>query len=318
MIIIKYRNVTYFVNDAWLFVFSFLIGNLVILILKSCWDTRKKKSSVPDDKRLKGKLFSCRGGGGDLDVRKLIEKCLKEEGIYEVKPAYLKNILKHMLGVKSKKSLITNVSVLVTGLIASQMPSMAVRTFQFNQLQVMITNKIMAKVWVGLGLAASAGTTGILVFLQAPAIVLAPITAGMIGVFIGANAILNRIDCDEFFYKLPKLNPTTSFVERIAENKGKVFIQTSPEQNLFLPDPRSTNQVTIAMLDSKYKLMCPAEVTVTSRDKYVPLSERTKTLQDIIHGDDTEVRQGAKQILESLARKVKQERLNLSIEESKD
>ena len=315
MLILQRGNVIYFIDENWIFVCLYLISTMILLckivlictiiikllkLVVYCIEIIKLEAIIEDDYQAYKSTYTWTYKFSKSKFFGYIYQQFSE--IRQKYQKYMKHNSKSKLEGKKGKLFgyrggHKDISQILTIVVESQYTKTGrIRSVQ-TKLKLLINDQVLAKFCAKLG---------ILVFSTTSTLV-----PRIVGVVIGTNVLLQPIDDEKL---LSTLNPTPAFVERIVENRSKVFIQTSPEQKLFLPDPRGTNQVTIALLDSKYKLMCPPEATVTSKNKYVPLSERTKTLQDIVR-DIVRVNQDAELILENLDPQVKQKRLNIFIDE---
>ena len=107
-----------------------------------------------------------------------------------------------------------------------------------------------------------------------------------------------KINCDEILQKLPSINENVAYVEKIEDNRNKIFFVSDKNKQVFIPKFQETKQVVIETIDTKHGFFIPRfndrpkfRVRTQTENQCIPLNMRIKTLQDIKHENDSSVQQ---------------------------
>lgn len=273
----KDAQYTWFINDNWILIISFLSTVLLGLIYKKIKNSRKKIQ----EKNLRG---------GDF-----IDTCIDPNGAYEILDPNLEITVKQMLKLQpTAEAVIISVPVAILAYIVSQKP--------LRQISVLGINVVVSKA-ANLGLKTAIGFAGGLsLFVFPPGVI--TLTTGLLAGAMMYNVIqdISKFECDNIMSKLSvernTENKLIGFIEKPKHKNPRVYIKGNKDIELysitFNEDEYcvSESKQEVKKLDFKNK-QAQIQIHRKCKRKYVPLKHRTKTLSDLRREDSTENRQQA-------------------------
>ena len=129
---------------------------------------------------------------------------------------------------------------------------------------------------------------------------------------------MNHVDCNSILLKLPiervSEQKTINFVETYSERAPKIFIKGSEENQLYIPSPSPTKDVSCSV--NVNTVENSNEINLIHRKcnkNYIPLHERTRTLNDLRKHDTTENMEKAESYIkryENRRKRIMENRVN--------
>lgn len=236
-----------------------------------------------------------RGGDNSIVLQKLYDQCLKNQGYVQVNDDRVKKIIRKMLGItiQANKPIIVSTSVYFLAILKTRHAPLIL---QKGGTKLIIQNfpGFMSRGVGSLALGAVMGSIGIPLTVLVPSLI--PLV--LIGV-IYANL---HINCKSFVDPLPTIEGNLQYIGRVAndndppiivaptKNKPEIVYQKFDESEISsftslrcYVEQNCLGSEPIQRKSSFYrKSPFKANIgTQTKNKKYVPLSQRTKTLKDL-------------------------------------
>lgn len=287
---IRGTKVTWFINDNWVILISFLLTLLVSTACKIVFRKIKqlnKKTEIPNPK----------GGEGFID------QCIEPDSAYELVDPALQLTVRRMLDIPSEKGpLIISVPVLILAYLVRYQP---LKQVGLLGLKMVVENYKIVAVKAGTGT-----VTGVLAaFLPVSPI---PKLCGIAATLIFVASTINGIDslecssvvsklAHERVYENKEIPKEIHFVETPPEKTPKIFIKGSKEVEIYGPTKNKNENV----CSSEYKPEVVPRVNRNCKKEYIPLKDRTKTWADLKREDSTENRNQAKRYIERYEKRRK-------------
>ncbi len=288
MLIVKFvlggKNVTWFVDESWVAVISFLI-TMILGITYRIRRFRNSKKRLGDSKK---KMFSPRGG-------KFIDQCIEPDSIYELVDPVLEVMVKRMLNLPPEAGpVVISVPVLILSYILASDP---IRQVTMLGVTVATDKAKSISINAGLGL-----VSALPIFFLPVGVVTLTTTIISLGLFVSVARGINHIDCSSIVSQVPMERSLTKkpvgFLDTPQAKSPKIFIKGDEGNQLYVPTPIADDSCS-----SNFK-QDPVEMETSTGEKsppisrscekdYVPLNERTKTLDDVKKHDSTESRDQA-------------------------
>ena len=277
---IRGAKITWFVNDNWIMILSFLVTTVTGIAYRRIKNSNKKI-----------KMPNPTGGG-------FIDECIEPDSIYELVDPSIQIILKQMLNLPSGSGpIVISVPLLILSYLVSRQPA-----YQISILGV----SFFAGQFQSLAIKTGVGIASGLVFFFIPVGVVSLTGALLTGAIIFNVAQgISEFECKNFVSKLPmervSQEKTIGFFETLPDKSPKVFINGSEDTELYIPSHNDNRSCS-----SEYKEVEVGKSTISlaktesqtgirrkCESEYVPLKERTKTLADLKKNDSTENREKA-------------------------
>lgn len=284
MLVVKFAirgsKITWFVNDNWIMVFSFLLTMVAGIAY------RKIKSS---NKKIK--MANPKGGA-------FIDGCIEPDSIYELVDPSLEIVLKQMLNLPPEAGpIIISVPLLILSYIVSRQP-----VKQITILGVSLFADKFKSLTVKTGIGIVSGS----IFFFTPVGVVSLTSALLAGVTIFSVVQgISDFECNSLVSKVPmervSQEKTIGFLETLPKNTPKVFIEGSEDTELYILSHNDNGSCSseYKQVEVKKSTILPVKTEPQTQihrkceRKYVPLKERTKTLADLKKEDSTENREKA-------------------------
>lgn len=226
--------------------------------------------------------------GGNQKVIDLIIKCIDEAGAYEIMNKDLKTKVRQILvetNLKSPLIISTSLFTMATIIVSK---GMQLQVFN-GSIKVFISNYSTMLPRLGKFVIA-----GIAIAIK----VVRPFQFTDATLLALALLFNTKINCDEILQKLPSINENVAYVEKIEDNRNKIFFVSDKNKQVFIPKFQETKQVVIETIDTKHGFFIPRfndrpkfRVRTQTENQCIPLNMRIKTLQDIKHENDSSVQQ---------------------------
>ena len=281
MILIKFvrkgAHYTWFINDNWVMVISFLLTIGIGVVFRRIKNSNKKI-----------KMSNLRGGN-------FIDECIEPDSVYEVLDPALEIVIKQMLNLPPASGpVVISVPVLILSYVVSQQP--------IKQITILGVSVFVDRVR-SLGVKAAIGVGSGVVFFILP-VGIVSLTGALLAGAIAFNVVQGstNFECDNLVSKVvmerSSEGKAIGFLERPPEKNPRVFIKDNENIQLYFPSP---NKNEYCVSESKQKVEKsnlrteqPQTQIYRKCDKeFVPLKERTKTLSDLKKQDSTENREKA-------------------------
>jgi hypothetical protein len=284
MLVIKFPirggKITWFIDDNWVMVISFLLTMLTGIAYRRIKNSNKK-IKMPNPK-----------GGAFID------HCIEPDSVYELVDRPLEIVLKQMLNLPPDAGpVIISVPLLILSYIVSRQP--------INQVTILGVSFFADKfksVAVKLGIGVVSGA----IFFYTP-LGLVSLTSSVVTGAIIFNVVqgINSFECSNLVSKVPmervSQEKTIGFLEPLPKKTPKVFIKGSEDTEIYIPSHNdngscSSEYKQVEVKKSNIKQVKPETRTPINRKcerEYVPLKERTKTLADLKKEDSTTNREKA-------------------------
>jgi hypothetical protein len=229
MLIIKFTiggsKITWFVNDNWVMVISFLVTLVTSIVAKRIYKriTNSKK---------KIKMTNPKGGA-------FLDDCIEPDSIYKLVDRPLEISLKQMLNLPPEAGpIVVSVPVLILAYIVSTQP---IKQITISGIQIFFEK------YQTVAMKAGSGALGALILAFTPFGVI-KLTAGLLTCALIINISqrgLNDLDCTNFVSKVPmervSQGKSIGFLETIPEKTPKVFIKGSEDTELYIPNPNGND-----------------------------------------------------------------------------
>ena len=143
MIVLKFRNYTYFVNDAYGIVLFAILGyggRKVVKRLLKKYNSRNNSRLPSYNSKGNPSPIKYRGGG---KVEDIVNMCLAEDGVYEIKNNKIIEILKRLLSnTNSKEIIVFDAALFVTAALIADSGSTPILEKGANSFKYTDENKI--------------------------------------------------------------------------------------------------------------------------------------------------------------------------------
>jgi len=281
MLVIKFvirgTKITWFVNDNWVMLLSFLLTMTVGIAFRRIKNSNKKiKMSNPT--------------GGDF-----IDNCIEPDSVYEVVDPALEIVIKQMLKLRPEAGpVIISVPVLILSYIVSRQP---IKQITILGVSVFVDQMKDLSIKTAIGI-----VSGSIFFIIPVGVV--SLTSAVLAGAIALNVAqgITNIECNNLVSKVPmeqvSEGKTVGFLERPPEKNSRVFIKENENTELYYPriDESSSEYKQVKVKNSNLRGVEPELQTQINRNyekEYVPLKERTKRLADLKNHDSTANREEA-------------------------
>lgn len=284
MLIIKFAirelKITWFVNDNWVMLFSFLLTMTLGLAFRKIKNS-KKKIKMPNPK------------GGES-----IYDCFDPGSVYELVDPSVEIVVKQMLDLPPEAGpLIISVPVLILAYIVSRYPLKQISIFGVSFF-VSKFKPLAVKTAIGIA-------SGSIFFFTPLGIV--SLTSAVLAGAIALNVAqgITDFECNNLLSKVPmeiiSKEKTVGFLDIVPEKTQKVFIKDNEDTELYY-----SNKDENGSCSSEYKQVEVQKSSIIGvksepltrihrkcEKEYLPLKARTKTLADLKKDDSTENRERA-------------------------
>lgn len=315
MLIIKFKNSIFFVNEFYVFMFSFTVTTITLVTIIEIAKFMIKVSRKIKRKRLKRqeiKKFMPRGGSLiDLDIA---NECITQEGIYEIVDITLQQKILRVLNLGMDKVIIIDPHVLILASILTQKIQTRVITAVINTFFNKIIKSTLRDTAVSIILENS-GVGTLIVGAITSVIGTAAFYAGVkiVGpaflIILVATIIRIKASCDFYVrYIEPSLTITGKYVVLPARDSNKIYMKTN--ENLMIYETIMSEVISCQAVESSSSIeripnknseSVISEVCKVKRS-YIPLEERTKNYRDIVNYEDSKNRE----LMEEKAVKMEQ------------
>jgi hypothetical protein len=279
MLILRYRNRTFFIHqlyvDGFVIITGFLAGSAIRYVIKKY----KKPDSLPnpstpnsDPTQSNPKIRKIRGG--DMDVAQIIKDCMVNYGLYEVTNQKIVKIAQHVFNLKRKNVVIHVASFVMLHIIGNKVKYL-VQNPIFS-IAVVMTNFQKIKTY-GLGIAAI--TAGLKVCFTGSML------AGCALVTMVALSFVNLpVDCEkEVMFLAPTIDDqiyVRALPSSYNKNGNRVFVNvyTPPELEPKESRQLALEQGTTQVINHEIELMAKTKTPEVIKEmKDVTLGSRKKT-----------------------------------------
>ena len=310
MIIINLKDRTLFVND---FYAEMLACLLRYFILKRFYKNKRFNINSNDgiSHKEKGQHLTSKDKketdlrGGDIDLERLIEECMKKPGVYKVVRQKTIDIIRFTLQ-EDKKNTPIIVITMSTYILSRLLDKKTGFSTKFLGSHITITKpkrfalRTISSSVLG-GLAAILVSTKVFLVMILPFILVMGVAT---------------IDCDKEVRYIAPNEQNRVYLDLLNKNTDKVFVKTSDEIDVYKGIGKVDEIITVEEMEKKpvlnrfsRKPITIVKKTVKSKRRFEKLSERTRTLVDRKRGDDTETREETQKILER-TKKLRNNKIN--------
>jgi hypothetical protein len=308
MVIVRFRLkecvVTWFINDYWFMLVSFLIPVFLGVFLR-----RIRKSNETK------KVLKPKGGA-------FIDDCVDPNFSYELMDNQLVIIIKRMLNLKpSAGPVIITPSVLFMGYYGSRE--------LFNQLNLLgvtflIENSrdFIAKIGIGV-------ISGSILIFTPIGVTSLLVSVLVTTILLDLSRGLYPVECDNILRKLDTVqiskNLRVSYLDPTPLKSPKIFLKGNEGIDLYFSNDQDSSSCSSEVAIIPSQKSTTTEIRVRTKPaidrgcnkRYVPLNERTKTLADLKFDDSTNIRQKAESSIKRYEKR-RNKIMNSNVFESKE
>ena len=284
MIVIKFvrkgANYTWFLNDNWVMVLSFLFTMGIGIAFRRIKNSNKEI-----------KMSNLRGG-------KFIDDCIEPDSIYEVLDPGLEIVIKQMLNVPPAFGpVVISAPVLILSYVVSRQPIKQITILGVSVFFDRVKS-LAVKTAIGVG-------SGSVFFILPMGVV--SLTGALLAGAIAFNVAqdITSFECNNLVSKVTMERSAEGkaigFLERPPENNPRVFIKDNDKDiAIYFPNPNKNEYCFSEHKQKVEKSNVRGVITEPQNQihrkcekEFVPLKERTKTLADLKKQDSTENREKA-------------------------
>lgn len=261
---LNYGMRRYFISDNYFYILIFIISYIIFLKQKR---NRKRKIPISPTK--------LRGGDNSVILQNLYDQCLSDGLYVQVNDPKVKQIIRKMLNVNGKKPLIISASVYLVAILKNRHVGLVL---QKGGNKLILSNlrafleKAMGSVLFAklLTLGAAGGLIGIAII---PVVLQVLIYSSL------------HLDCNSFVDTLPKIQGSLQYIETVINEDAPVIVAPHTNQMLYYEyEETQSSPFTSLSCYARGNCLGPPLIKRTKNFKttrYIPLSQRTKTLKDL-------------------------------------
>lgn len=257
----------YFISDNWFYLVLFLIFLNRFLKQKRKRDMERNPSLSP---------LNTRGGDNSVILQKLYDKCLSDDFYVEVNDSKVKQIIRKMLGIEPGKTVIISASVYLLAILKSNSAPLVLES---GGTRLIISN---LRGFVSKGI-------GTVLFARLLALASTPIVVASLPLILTAILYSGlHVDCNSFVSTLPNTDGNLQYIESPINEDAKIIVSPHTPKTLYHAfDETEVSSISSLSCYIKDNCLGPEPIQGKSRKvnlkpkRFIPLSERTKTLKDL-------------------------------------
>jgi hypothetical protein len=275
-IVLNHGARRYFISDNYFYLLGFTFS-LIFFLRKKQKQKRNMEGGTPTSG------LNCRGGDNSVALQKLTDKCFSGDSYVEVNNSRVRQIVRIMLNIPADKPIIISVAVFLLAILKNRH---VVLTLQNGAIQFIISNipGIATKAFVGglLGNFLVMGLSAEIVLNSVPLLL-------VVLAFSHSN-----IGCNSFVDTLPEDIRGLQYIETINKNDAPVIVAPHISKPLYHKfDETEVSLRTSLNCYIRGNCLGPEPVKrkgISEAKRFVPLSERTKTIKDLKYpADETDI-----------------------------
>lgn len=262
----------YFISDNYFYLLLFIFFLIVFLKQKQRRNV-ERKTPISD--------LNYRGGSNSEILQKLYDQCLSENLYVEVNDNRVKQIIRKMLNIQANKPVIISASVYLLAILKNRNIPLVL---QHKGTELIIEN---FRGFMSKGL-------GTILFAKLLAIGSGPILVGSIPLILTAIIYSSlHVDCNSFVDTLPKISGDLQYIETPINDDAPIIVAPHTSKILYHEfDETKASSLTSLSCYVRGNCLGPESIQRRSPSKstrFVPLSQRTKTLSDLKESSVNEI-----------------------------
>jgi len=277
---LNYGTRRYFISDNWFYLLLFIFSFIVFLKQKQKRHKKQKFEKKPnqDRKTLISPLKTRGGGNNSVILQKLYDKCLSDGLYVQVNDSRVKRIIRRMLNIAADKPVIISAPVYLLAILKNKSAPLIL---QSGGTQLIVSN---VRGFISKGV-------GTILFAKLLAIGSGPLIVASFPLILTALIYSHsHINCNSFVNTLPKIEGSlhsSQYIETIVNDNDDPPIIVAPHTDKLLYHEFDETKVPLfSNLRCYVKDNCLGPKLIQRRTnlktkRFVPLSERTKTLKDL-------------------------------------
>ena len=234
------------------------------------------------DRKIPNSPSNLRGGHNSYNLQQLYDHCLSDDSYVQVTDGKVKQIIRRMLNVADNQPLIISIPVYLLAVLKTKNAPLII---QKGGTQLVIEN-VRAFISKGLGTILLGG----LVVSPSMQVVVPLLLAFGISFFAYVN-------CDSFVDTLPKLQDNAQYIETLVKDDAPIIVAPHTSKPLYYEfEETPYTSLKCYIQDNclgpntipeklpkhrKFFRNSKTKSTQSTKKKWVPLSQRTKTLKDL-------------------------------------
>lgn len=265
----NYGTRRFFISDYWFYLLLFLFS--VRAFLK-----QKEKNKRNMERKPRISPLNSRGGDNSRILQKLYDKCLSGDLYVEVNDSKVKQIIRKMLDIEPGKTVIISAPVYLLAILKT---NYAPLVLERGGTRLIISN-LRSFVSKGVG-----------TFLFARLVALGSGTIIVSSLPLILTALLYLVlhtDCNSFVSTLPSTDGNLQYIDAPINEDAKIIVSPPTPKPLYHRfDETEVSSISSLSCYIKGNCLGPEPIQGKSRKvnlkpkRFIPLSERTKTLKDL-------------------------------------
>jgi hypothetical protein len=264
---LNYGMRRYFISDNWFYIALFLVCICRFAQQKRKRDSERDPSLSP---------LNTRGGDNSVILQKLYDQCLSDDFYVEVNDSKVKQIIRKMLGIKPGKTVIISASVYLLAILKNNSTALVLES---GGTRLIISN---LRGFVSKGI-------GTVLFARLLALASTPIVVASLPLILTALLYSGlHVDCNSFVSTLPNTDGNLQYIEAPINEDAKIIVSPHTPKTLYHAfDETEVSSISSLSCYIKDNCLGPEQIQGKSRKvnlkpkRFIPLSERTKTLKDL-------------------------------------
>jgi hypothetical protein len=255
----------YLISDNYFYIPLFIFSLIIFL---------KRKQRKNREKEISISPLNTRGGDNSAILQGLYDQCLSDDLYVQVNDSKVKQIIRKMLNIPANKPVIISTAVYLAAVLKTKYAPLIL---QQGGTQLIVSNfrGFMSK---GVGTVVSA----YLVALGSTTIVVSSIPLVLIALLYSSL----HIDCNSFVDTLPMIQGSSQYIETVINDDAPIIVAPPHTSKLVYHEFDQTKVSSYTTMSCYVRDNCLGPETIKRRNhskpsKFVPLEERTKTLEDL-------------------------------------
>jgi hypothetical protein len=263
-IALNYGVRRYFISNNY-FYFLVFISAFIFFSKRKQKRNMERKTPISD--------LNYRGGSDPVILQKLYDQCLSDDLYVQVNDSRVKQIIRRMLNSPANEPIIISASVYLVAILKNKHASLILQRggtrLIVENFRVFMTRSV-----------------GSVVFAQLLALGSGPIFATSIPLMLIALLYSHlNIDCNSFVDTLPKTTGGLQHIETIVNNDAPIIVAPYSDKPIYYEfDETKASSFPSFSCYMKGNCLGPERIQrkgVSKTRRFIPLSERTKTLKDL-------------------------------------
>ena len=254
----------YIISDNYFYI-PLLIFFLIVFLKQKQKRNRQIKTQISPS--------NVRGGDNSVALQKLYDQCLSGDSYVQVNNSKVKQIIRRMLGIQANKPIIISASVYLLAILKMKHAPLIL---QNGGTKLIISN---FRGFVSKGV-------GTILFAKLLAVGSGPILIGSIPLILNMLIYSSlHVDCNSFVDTLPNIQGNFQYIETVTNDDAPIVVTPLISKTLYQEfDETKVSSFTSLSCYVRDNCLGPESIQRKSNlktKKFIPLSKRTKTLNDL-------------------------------------